>query len=66
VLIGGKTGAEVEGHDWEYILMSLGWLQHDHTLAKAAHFGGTFIMVFACGWAVTLIIRQWQARSSES
>jgi hypothetical protein len=66
VLIGGKTGAEVEGHDWEFILMSLGWLQHDHTLAKLAHFFGTLIMVTACGWGLKLIIRQWRSRSSES
>ncbi len=64
VLIGGKTGAEVEGHDWEYILMSLGWLQHDHRLARLAHFSGSAIMLAACAWALTLIIRQWQLRSS--
>ena len=23
MLLGGKTGAEVEGHDWEYLLGSL-------------------------------------------
>jgi hypothetical protein len=65
VLIGGKTGAEVEGHDWEFILMSLGWLQHDHMLARLAHFFGSVIMFSACVWAVALIIRQWRARSSE-
>lgn len=66
VLIGGETGAEVEGHDWEYILMSLGWLHRDHMLAKLAHFFGSLIMVMACGWAVTLLIRQWRARASDS
>jgi len=66
VLIGGKTGAEVEGHDWEYILMSLGWLHRDHMLARLAHFIGTLMMMAACGWAVTVIIRQWRARASES
>ena len=24
VLLGGRTGAEVEGHDWEYLLTQLG------------------------------------------
>jgi hypothetical protein len=66
VLLGGRTGAEVEGHDWEYILMSLGWLHHDHMLAKLAHFFGSLIMFVACAWALTLIIRQWRARSTET
>jgi hypothetical protein len=60
VLIGGKTGAEVEGHDWERILETLGWLHLDHTLARAAHFTGAVIMLFALAWAFTLVVRQWQ------
>ena len=61
VLLGGHTGAEVEGHDWEYILTTLGWLHLDHTLARMAHFAGSLIMVCACGWAINLIIRQWSS-----
>lgn len=34
VLIGGKTGAEVEGHDWEAILSTLGLLSWDVTLGR--------------------------------
>jgi len=33
ILLGGVTGQEVEGHDWEYLLANLGWSQYDHTLA---------------------------------
>jgi hypothetical protein len=66
VLLGGKTGAEVEGHDWEYILMSLDWLHRDHALAKLAQFSGRVIMIGTCAWAVALIIRQLTAsRESE-
>src|SRR5512132_1779378 len=36
-LLGGRTGAEVEGHDWEMLLQTLGWLHYDRTLASAAH-----------------------------
>jgi hypothetical protein len=61
VLIGGYTGAEVEGHDWERILTTLGWLHRDQTLARLAHFTGTCIMLLACGWALTLVIRQWSS-----
>ena len=34
VLLGGRTGAEVEGHDWEYLLGQLGWLRFDRPLAS--------------------------------
>src|SRR5437879_5873629 len=33
VLLGGHTGAEVEGHDWEHILQLLGMLHRDHQIA---------------------------------
>jgi len=29
VLLGGYTGAEVEGHDWEYLLGATGLLEYD-------------------------------------
>ncbi len=29
-LLGGFTGRVVEGHDWEAILTTLGWLEYDH------------------------------------
>ena len=57
-LIGGKTGAEVEGHDWEYLLTALGWLHRDVTLGRAAHVLGTIIMIAALVWAVTLVARR--------
>lgn len=50
VLLGGQTGAEVEGHDWEYLLTSLGWMQHDRTLGLAAHWMGLLVMIGAIGW----------------
>jgi hypothetical protein len=66
VLLGGRTGKEVEGHDWERILWDLGLLAHDHTIARLAHFIGGVIMLLACAWAATLVIRQWRSRDSES
>ena len=50
ILLGGPANA-VEGHDWEAILTSLGWLHLDHTLANAAHFAGASIMWAALVWA---------------
>jgi hypothetical protein len=40
VLLGGYTGAEVEGHDWEAILQTLGWLHRDRQLGYSAHYVG--------------------------
>jgi hypothetical protein len=60
-LIGGRTGAEVEGHDWEYLLMSIGWLHLDERLGRAALVAGTLVMVGAIVWAVIILLRQREA-----
>jgi hypothetical protein len=65
VLIGGKTGAEVEGHDWERILMTLGWLHLDHTLGRLAHAFGVIIMLSALAWATCLIVAHWRRARPE-
>jgi hypothetical protein len=56
MLLGGPANA-VEGHDWEAILTSLGWLHLDHTLANAAHLAGAGIMTAALIWAAVSTIR---------
>jgi hypothetical protein len=53
ILLGGATGAEVEGHDWEAILQSLGWLHLDRTLSNAAHMIGSIVMI------ATLVTATW-------
>ena len=58
VLLGGKTGAEVEGHDWEYVLTQLGWLHLDARLGRAAHVTGTVIMIAALVWASVVLLRR--------
>jgi len=57
-LIGGRTGAEVEGHDWEYLLTRLSILSWDVTLGQLAHFAGTVVMVAALAWAVGLVVQR--------
>jgi hypothetical protein len=57
VLLGGRTGAEVEGHDWEYLLTALGWLHHDRTLGVAVHRLGLAIMMGALVWAAICLTR---------
>ncbi len=57
-LLGGATGAEVEGHDWEAILTALGWLEYDRTLATLAHVGGALLIVVSLAWAGYVLARQ--------
>jgi hypothetical protein len=57
VMLGGKTGAEVEGHDWEHILMLAGAIYRDHQLARAVQFAGAVIMVSALVGALVLVVR---------
>lgn len=55
VLLGGRTGAEVEGHDWEAILGQLGWLHLDHTLARGARVLGFLLMIAALAWGAAVL-----------
>jgi hypothetical protein len=58
VLIGGHTGAEVEGHDWEAILTALGWLRYDRALARFSYGLGTSLIVLALVWGGYILFRQ--------
>ena len=57
VLLGGAPGAEVEGHDWEYLLTRLGWLRFDHTLGLGAHRLGLMMMAGALIWGAIALAR---------
>ena len=57
MLIGGGTGAEIEGHDWEAILQSLGWLHLDRRLGMSAHIVGSVVMVGMLVTAAWLTVR---------
>jgi hypothetical protein len=57
VLLGGKTGAEVEGHDWEYLLTEMGWLRFDRTLGLGAHRLGLTMMAGALIWGAIYLAR---------
>ncbi len=56
VLLGGFTGAEVDGHDWEYLLSTLGWLRYDVTLGRTAQAVGALVMAGATMWAALLLM----------
>jgi len=57
VLLGGKTGAEVEGHDWEFILTQLGATHLDHRIGYTFYATGIVIMVAALAYAGRTILR---------
>lgn len=52
MLLGGHTGAEVEGHDWEKILGLTGLLMRDHQIAWTSHVLGAAIMLGALAYGV--------------
>ena len=58
VWLGGFTGREVEGHDWEAILSTLGWLEYDTTLAGASHIIGAMLMIAALAVAAVVVVIQ--------
>ena len=65
VLLGGRTGAEVEGHDWEFLLTSMGWLHLDQMLGLAAHRVGVLVMLTAIAWASLVLVAQWPSGTAE-
>ncbi len=66
VLLGGRTGAEVQGHDWEYLLATLGWLRFDRSIGLGAHRVGLLMMIGAliCG-ALYLVKNADETQRSE-
>jgi hypothetical protein len=58
MLLGGGTGSEIEGHDWQAILTYLGLLEYDRTLARLSHVFGWLLMVAALGWGAYVLVRQ--------
>jgi len=61
VLLGGRTGAEVEGHDWEHILTLTGLLHRDHQIAWTVHDIGAIAMVAGIVWCAVLALRRTPA-----
>jgi hypothetical protein len=66
VLLGGKTGAEVEGHDWEYLLTQLGWLRFDRVLGLWVYRIGLVMMVAAVIFGMVSLARDRPQRLESS
>jgi hypothetical protein len=63
ILLGGHTGAEVEGHDWERILQLTGLLHRDHQIAWTAHIIGAVLMAGGIIWAAVVT---WQSHQEDN
>ena len=55
MLIGGVTGKETDGHDWNNLLSMLGWLEYDHRLAHIAYNLGIILMLASFLWGAILL-----------
>ncbi|MFB0506185.1 MAG: zinc ribbon domain-containing protein [Thermodesulfobacteriota bacterium] len=60
ILIGGVTGREVEGHDWENILGTLGWKQYDHVIANISYTIGIILMIISFIWGAYILYWQFK------
>ncbi len=57
MLIGGVTGKETDGHDWNNILTMLNLLEWDHRLAHLTYNLGIFLMFGSFIWGGALLLR---------
>src|SRR5205085_10737443 len=62
VLLGGGTGAEQEGHDWEYLLNAMGVARQDHTIAAVVQAVGILTMIAALVWGAVVVWNQLGTR----
>jgi hypothetical protein len=62
LLLGGVTGKETDGHDWNNLLGMLGWLDYDHRLAHLAYSVGIVLMILSVVWGATLLWRHWRRK----
>ncbi len=63
MLLGGVTGRETDGHDWNNILTMLGLLEWDHRLAHLAYNLGTLLMLGSFLWGGVLLLRHYRRLS---
>lgn len=64
MLLGGVTGKETDGHDWNNILAMLGWLGYDHRLAHFSYNLGILLMLASLVWGGLLLFNHYRRLSS--
>lgn len=63
MLIGGVTGKETDGHDWNNILTMLNLLEWDHRLAHLTYNIGVLLMLGSFLWGGILLFRHYHRLS---
>lgn len=61
-LLGGATGAEIEGHDWEYLLTQWNLLDSDVIIAWWVLKVGKILMVVGLAWALMSLVVDWRRK----
>src|SRR5215510_3844212 len=64
MLLGGVTGKETDGHDWENILTMMNWLEYDHRLAHLTYNLGILLMLASSAWGWLLLLKHYRRLSS--
>jgi hypothetical protein len=64
-LIGGVTGREVEGHDWEYILTEMNLLRRDVFIARDVLAAGRWVMAIGLAWAALVLAVEMRKYAKE-
>ncbi len=64
MLIGGVTGKETDGHDWNNILTMLDLLEWDHRLAHLTYNIGIFLILVSFMWGSILLLRHYRRLSA--
>lgn len=60
ILLGGVTGKETDGHDWNNLLTMTGLLQWDHRLAHLTDNIGILLMLASFAWGGIILARHYQ------
>jgi len=64
LLLGGVTGKETDGHDWNNILGMVGWLEYDQRLAHLSHNLGIMLMIISFVWGGWLLCAHYRRLST--
>lgn len=64
MLIGGVTGKETDGHDWNNILTMLDLLEWDHRFAHLTYNVGILLMLGSFLWGGILLLRHYRRLSA--
>jgi hypothetical protein len=66
LLLGGVTGKETDGHDWNNILTMLDLLEWDHGLAHLTYDVGILLMLASFVWGGWLLFLHYHRLSTPS